>query len=537
MDAAAWITQLLTEGRVEDVRARYPGIPLKRWNDLVKGQPEGTNNKYLMWCAKQFAEHQYVPEATLALVHRFEDSKLGKDINALTFEQAEELLDSKPKSKTSRIKDELPIVYEDEYWKVYEPKTHEAMKKIGGGTQWCVATSNSEHWDSYWADGAFLVLKLKPTGTRFALYCTGRGIDVYDEDDTNEPWAEWKRAYADTADKGLIQFVSRWEDAVLDEVHDRSEADEERQRHAEASSAGWQQYIATVLVGQWNGYKQHVLPALNNQGQLHLIERLPMDERDALYRAAHASLIYVPGGMWEFNQPRLIDYTHDLNNEGLALLEAACYHALGLVAPEEVEDKALLKGRDVWRSLEQRYGGSDKLDRIIFDAEYSVAAKNAAEVVDVWGGTQAVGDGLGTGVGRTHRGKTTDAQIAKQLRADGYDDIAAIFEGQQESLVDKVTRDILEARKHPDYTYRNADDSARARIWARLDTEIESRIRRWKVEWDVDIFYRDGRPTLTSGSDEGELFSSKREAKEWAISQIGPIRPFNPGDRMDNGWA
>src|SRR3990167_10101127 len=46
-------TWILSEGRVEDAREKYPKISDDDFKKIVDGQPSGSNNKYLLWACKQ----------------------------------------------------------------------------------------------------------------------------------------------------------------------------------------------------------------------------------------------------------------------------------------------------------------------------------------------------------------------------------------------------------------------------------------------------------------------------------------------------
>tara|TARA_Y100000034_G_scaffold109965_1_gene141706 strand:+ start:2157 stop:2840 length:684 start_codon:yes stop_codon:yes gene_type:complete len=83
------------------------------------------------------------------------------------------------------------------------------------------------------------------------------------------------------------------------------------------------------------------------------------------------------------------------------------------------------------------------------------------------------------------------------------------------------------------YVYRNKDDSVRAHIFKRRDMDVSG-------VWDVDVFFR--RPgagddwVITASSEIGDYFFQKREAKQWAEAEYGPLWSVNVVDDICEGW-
>lgn len=86
----------------------------------------------------------------------------------------DELKGTKSKSQLKKagqehIGQEVPgaeLVAEDPYWWVYKITTHEAARKIGSKTKWCIVASDT-HWDNYTSDGShfffYISKRLKPS--------------------------------------------------------------------------------------------------------------------------------------------------------------------------------------------------------------------------------------------------------------------------------------------------------------------------------------------------------------------------------------
>ena len=80
-------------------------------------------------------------------------------------------------------------------------------------------------------------------------------------------------------------------------------------------------------------------------------------------------------------------------------------------------------------------------------------------------------------------------------------------------------------RKHTDYIYRTVLDSRRIRIERHEGTN----------QWNVTSFDRNG-DYFSFAAENGDLFFTKRSAKEWAVEEWGTLISINPGDDMLAGW-
>jgi hypothetical protein len=149
---------VLTEGRLEDVKVKYPGHETGIDN-LSKNDPSG-NNKYLAWMVKLVLEQGAVPKHVIDAVNyfhnnvvRFEQKDLGQ------YKTLKELLDAVEKAKAKISKKELKEtgvekIYDDEIVTVVHPKTHASSCKYGANTKWCVTMKNNpDYFRSYSTQG------------------------------------------------------------------------------------------------------------------------------------------------------------------------------------------------------------------------------------------------------------------------------------------------------------------------------------------------------------------------------------------------
>ena len=89
---------------------------------------------------------------------KFEDEKdIGKiksfielDDIVLKYDIDEDQID---KTKAERVRDDVDVVYEDDTWIIYVPKTEEASCHYGVNTSWCTAARGGNNYFSYYTDG------------------------------------------------------------------------------------------------------------------------------------------------------------------------------------------------------------------------------------------------------------------------------------------------------------------------------------------------------------------------------------------------
>ncbi len=133
---------VLTEGRLEDVKSKFPGREAGVDN-LSKHDPSG-NNKYLAWMCKMVFEQESVPKHVIDAVTYFHNNNVRfeqKDINQ--YKNLKQLLDAVEVAKSKVSKKEIKEsgvekIFENDNVMVLHPKTHAASCKYGSDTRWCV---------------------------------------------------------------------------------------------------------------------------------------------------------------------------------------------------------------------------------------------------------------------------------------------------------------------------------------------------------------------------------------------------------------
>jgi len=230
--------QLLIEGRIEDVKKKYPRIP-KIIDYLIRRDPSGSQ-KYLAWAAKQTEaarqyRSQYVPPGTgldvaqlepwvpeltdkIEKFHKWNQRlpKFGfsKDLNSYKdFESLRDAISKVEEEDTQATKraeekkaalSEAEVIDDTEDYFIVRPMSTQASCFFGRSTQWCIsATQSNNYFDSYTSEGKmfyFVFLKhVDPTNKYKKLaFVLDNEYDlesVFDAEDTELDSGEIEEAF------------------------------------------------------------------------------------------------------------------------------------------------------------------------------------------------------------------------------------------------------------------------------------------------------------------------------------------------------
>lgn len=174
---------ILLEGRLEDVKAKYPGKE-EFIDTLSQSDPSG-NNKYLDWMAKQALGHGEgdiiaLADTIISAVEKFHVSgdrlkKQGFSTDINTYKSVQQLQDtfSKLSRRDAPSKKELKgtgeLVYDGPKVYVIAPRNYEGSCKWGAGAKWCIAQSSTDsHYKSYTRNNLFyfVVSKVLPSSDK-----------------------------------------------------------------------------------------------------------------------------------------------------------------------------------------------------------------------------------------------------------------------------------------------------------------------------------------------------------------------------------
>lgn len=171
---------------INAVRKNYPKISDKDFDRIIRLDPtfkEGRDSvgTYGKWLLSLFNKGKLTNEGhAYDLLSRFEEEKKNlknKDIGKFkSLEEVDEYLNDDDNYKTlshrqevrARQKDrknadlgnEAELVYEDSDWEVWIPKTYAASCKLGQGSSWCTASTESDYYYKYYTSQGDLYINI-----------------------------------------------------------------------------------------------------------------------------------------------------------------------------------------------------------------------------------------------------------------------------------------------------------------------------------------------------------------------------------------
>ena len=113
--------------------------------------------------------------------------------------------------KMAQIKAGTKTIEDNKRWLVVAPQTHDASKYFGGGTSWCISTSNDRYWKDYYYTKTIVMIKdrsKKPDNLLFKVAIVGNASDQF-----------WRTNSDTKLDKitELVKHVNLWDtdDVIL----------------------------------------------------------------------------------------------------------------------------------------------------------------------------------------------------------------------------------------------------------------------------------------------------------------------------------
>ncbi len=244
-----YVFDMLVEGRVEDAQEKYPDMPEEDFDKLVHNQPDGSNNKYLMWSCKQ-VDDGFSTEVVIQAVRLYNGNVARlekKDINQYKdvgeVEEAVQKLGASKGEKAKKIKADAEVIHNDERFLVIRPHTAESSCKYGTGTKWCIAaTGSTNYYNSYSSSNNKFYFVIDKQGVpnsknskfAFAIIDTsttsGEKIQIYDAADirvnqsvvsgvVGEQWPEiWKKIQDHVTANPSTREVDEKKKATADHV-------------------------------------------------------------------------------------------------------------------------------------------------------------------------------------------------------------------------------------------------------------------------------------------------------------------------------
>lgn len=200
---------------IEGMKKFYPNIPDEKFTELVELDPTYTKGsvnagKYARWILgianKNKGEIENIGHVTDVLT-RFEEEKNHlKNKDVMRYKSVQELEDMlnnddsytelshrqevRQRQKDRRevdVEKDADVVYTDENWTVYVPKTYAAECKLGQGTTWCTASTESDYYynmylRNYPGSKYYVIINNKDPKEKYQLHIeSGQFMDRDDE--------------------------------------------------------------------------------------------------------------------------------------------------------------------------------------------------------------------------------------------------------------------------------------------------------------------------------------------------------------------
>ena len=207
--------QLLIEGRIEDVKKKYPDLDEKGLLDILIDKDPSGNQKYLAWAAKQLAQREDAGKGTadyaaanIELYHRLRAHIPSeyKDINSIkNLLDLERVASSAYQKKAEKdrlkaveakykeeAKENSDVIYKDDDFLVVRPFNQGAACFWGRGSKWCIAATESENWYNKhvgeWGKAFYFIFMKNKNNFMSSDYRQFHKIALmYDERDTGSP--------------------------------------------------------------------------------------------------------------------------------------------------------------------------------------------------------------------------------------------------------------------------------------------------------------------------------------------------------------
>jgi len=303
--------QILIEGRVEDLKAKYvsngklnPIKKIKEWdfNVLVKGDPSG-NQKYLEWLIKTMIRGYSLGIGThylLNLVKEFHENQQRlpkKDLYQYSgYNELEKALKDLQPSKSDMKKIQKSgshKLYEDEQYLIVAPRTELGSCYYGQGTRWCTSAKRQNAFETYNEDGTLIYIINKQGG--------GKGDEV-DEDGFTRDYSK----IAMFIDFDIYEQGMKYLNSPDIKLYDATDSDISEDAIwsdfvfgvSEETKLKMQDAMVKYFIADWN-------------------ERAPFgggDEFGERYTEGLENLIYIKGLLNEINESDF-DWTSDLPAE------------------------------------------------------------------------------------------------------------------------------------------------------------------------------------------------------------------------------
>ena len=177
---------ILIESRVDDFKNLLKNKYSIDYVQKIINRDTSKNHKNLLWIGKILkTEPDINDEDLFKNLEIF--NKVASSTDLYSFKDYGTFLNFLQKKskevqmgKMAQIKAGSHTIKDDKRWLVVAPETHDASRYFGGGTSWCISTSNDRYWKDYYYAQTIVMIKdrsKKPDNDLFKVAVVGNAYE------------------------------------------------------------------------------------------------------------------------------------------------------------------------------------------------------------------------------------------------------------------------------------------------------------------------------------------------------------------------
>lgn len=204
-------SRFLIEGRVDDFKKLLKGVYNDEYLQQLVDKDTSKNHKNLLWIGKILKSERDVIDSDELFKNLELFNKIGTATDLYKFKDYMEFitfLSGKNKevagSRMNLIKKDSKTIANTKRWLVVVPRSHGASRYFGGGTKWCISTSNEHHWTDYYHGNTIIMIKDRqksPDDVLFKVALVGRSEGSFD----SSKWSPVEDKIRD-----LVTYIDFW---------------------------------------------------------------------------------------------------------------------------------------------------------------------------------------------------------------------------------------------------------------------------------------------------------------------------------------
>jgi hypothetical protein len=220
-----FISILLSEGRKEDLRAKYIKSMDPEVLDWILGisDLQDFNHKYTDFVLRTLNKESEDLEDDLDYVvglikdfDKYQSQFPKKDINQyVSLNELEKVVEFvRRKKEAKELENQVEKIYEDDKFVVLIPKSEEASCKYGAGTRWCTTSKGQGHFERYTSEAQLLFYIINKKKTKGGNY---EKVAVHFDKSGKESWWDTKDTAMNQREIDVFKYAfSEVVDAIMD---------------------------------------------------------------------------------------------------------------------------------------------------------------------------------------------------------------------------------------------------------------------------------------------------------------------------------